>query len=81
MGIIQVGIVRVGVMLGGNFLWWGFSEWELSGGNHPGGNFLSGTFHVTKIPILVEKEFTAGCFVRGHHIYQCEWDAKIVRKG
>ena len=76
MGIIQVGIVRVGVMLGGNFLWWGFS-----GGNHPGGNFLSGTFHVTEIPILVEKEFTAGCFVRGHHICQCEWDAKIVRKG
>ena len=31
-------------------------------------------------PIFIEKEFTVECCVRGHHIYQFEWDAKIGKK-
>ena len=27
------------------------------------------------IPILVEREFTVECCVRGHHVYQKEWEA------
>ena len=33
-----------------------------------------------EIPILIEKEFTVECCVRGHHIYQFEWDAKIGKE-
>ena len=29
------------------------------------------------IPIVTEKKFTVECCVRGHHIYQVDWDAKI----
>ena len=32
------------------------------------------------IPILVEREFTVECCVRGHHVYQKEWEAEIGRK-
>ena len=32
------------------------------------------------IPILVEREFTVECCVRGHHVYQKEWEADIGSK-
>ena len=32
------------------------------------------------IPILVEREFTVECCVRGHHVYQKEWEAEIGSK-
>ena len=32
------------------------------------------------IPILVEREFTVECCVRGHHVYQKEWVAEIGSK-
>ena len=30
-----------------------------------------------EMPIVIEKEFTVECCVRGHHVYQVDWDAKI----
>ena len=32
------------------------------------------------IPILVEREFTVECCVRGHHVYQKKWEAEIGSK-
>ena len=32
------------------------------------------------ITILVEREFTVECCVRGHHVYQKEWEAEIGSK-
>ena len=32
------------------------------------------------IPILVEREFTVESCVRGHHVYQKEWEAEIGSK-
>ena len=29
------------------------------------------------IPILVEREFTVECCVKGHHVYQKEWETEI----
>ena len=28
-------------------------------------------------PVFVEKEFNVRCFIRGHHIYQTQWNAEI----
>ena len=36
--------------------------------------------NVKDIPILVEREFTVECCVRGHHVYQKEWEAEIGSK-
>ena len=33
-----------------------------------------------EIPIIIEKELTVKCCVRGHRVYQIEWDAKIGSK-
>ena len=30
-----------------------------------------------EIPVFVEKEFNVRCFIRGHHIYQTQWNAEI----
>ena len=32
------------------------------------------------IPFLVQREFTVECCVRGHHVYQKEWEAEIGSK-
>ena len=32
------------------------------------------------IPIMIEKEFSTECCVRGHHVYQSEWEANVDSK-
>ena len=33
-----------------------------------------------KIPIVIEKELEVECCVRGHHVYESNWDAKTESK-
>ena len=32
------------------------------------------------IPIVIEKELEVECCVRGHHVYESNWDAKTGSK-
>ena len=33
--------------------------------------------NATDIPIMVKEEFTGECCIRGHHVYQSKWEAKV----
>ena len=33
--------------------------------------------NINDIPIMIEKEFTVECCVRGRHVYQSKWKAKV----
>lgn len=41
------------------------------------GSLVDLLLNANDIPILIEKEFTVECFIRGHHFYQSQWEVKV----